>query len=260
MRGGRWGGAGGSGAAPGARLTRRDFLRAGLVGGAGAAALLTTGRLHGSPRPRSGPSYGFLVDLTKCIGCGACVRACAAENEVPAGFFRTWIERYTVLRDGRVLVDSPEGAFNGFAGDPPLGGDVARSYFVPKLCNHCEDSPCVQVCPVGASYVSPEGVVLVDRKHCVGCGYCVQACPYGCRYISPKGYADKCTFCYHRVAKGLKPACVAACPVGARVFGDLAQPASPVRRIMDVSRYGVLKAHLGTHPKCFYVGLGQEVI
>jgi Fe-S-cluster-containing dehydrogenase component len=242
-------------------VTRRGFLRAGVVGGAGAAILLTAGRLRGAPRARTGPWYGFLVDLTKCIGCGACVRACRAENDVPEGFYRTWVERYAVLREGgRVLVDSPEGALNGFAGDPPVGGEVAKSFFVPKLCNHCEDSPCVQVCPVGASYETRDGVVLVDKKQCVGCGYCVQACPYGCRYIAPSGHADKCTLCYHRVTKGLLPACVAACPVGARVFGDLHQPASALRRAMDSSRYGVLKPHLGTHPKCVYVGLGQEVI
>jgi Fe-S-cluster-containing dehydrogenase component len=265
---GRWGRSGGT--APG--VTRRGFLRAGLLaGGAGGALLLAGRRSRGEPLKRTGTWQGFAVDLTKCIGCGACVRACQAENDVPDGFFRTWVERYTVLRDGQVLVDSPEGARNGFTGDPPIGPEasgtrgssssVAKSFFVPKLCNHCEDSPCVQVCPVGATYMTPDGVVLIDRKHCVGCGYCVQACPYGCRYIHPQhGYADKCSLCYHRTTKGLKPACVAACPVGARVFGDLHDAQGPLRKILDVSRYGVLKPHLGTHPKCFYLGLGQEVI
>jgi Fe-S-cluster-containing dehydrogenase component len=165
------------------------------------------------------------------------------------------------LRDGKVVVDSPSGAENGFTSDPPAETAIRKSFFVPKLCNHCLDSPCVQVCPVGASYRTPDGVVLVDRTHCVGCGYCVQACPYGCRFMSPKGgWADKCTLCYHRITKGLTTACVQACPVGARLVGDLDDPGSPLKKILETSRTGVLKPELGTHPQVVYVGLDQEVI
>jgi len=205
--------------------------------------------------------WGFVVDTTECIGCGSCVRACRAENSVPKSYYRTWVERYTFTRDREVKVDSPNGAEFGFTSDPEMDKhDVEKSFFVPKLCNHCENSPCVQVCPVGASYQTPDGIILIDREHCVGCGYCVQACPYGTRYINHDiGYADKCTFCYHRITKGLPTACVQACPVGARSFGNLKDPKSPVRLLLGTNRFGVLKADLGTHPKCYYIGLDQEV-
>ena len=120
-----------------------------------------------------------------------CVRACSAENDVPEGFFRTWVERYEVHDDDRVhpVVESPDGGMHGF---PVRTTPGVKSFFVPKLCNHCAHSPCVQACPVGATYVSPDGVVLVDQQYCVGCGYCVQACPYGTRYLHPtKHVADK---------------------------------------------------------------------
>jgi len=204
--------------------------------------------------------YGFVVDLTKCIGCGACVRACKAENNVPDGFFRTWVERYTFLKDGRVIVDSPDGALNGFEDNPTIPRSlIAKSYFVPKLCNHCTTAPCVQVCPVGATFVSQDGVVLVDYKHCIGCGYCIQACPYGSRFLNPAGYADKCTLCYHRITKGKKPACVLVCPVGARLYGDLNDQNSEINKVLAGTRHAVLKPELGTNPKCFYIGLDQEV-
>ena len=234
--------------------TRREIL----IGAAGTFLLLRMG--EGEARAAGyeikDHRWAYLVDLTKCIGCGACVRACRSENKVPEGFFRTWVERYTFLRDGKVLVDSPDGAQNGFAADPQVDkASIEKSFFVPKLCNHCSDSPCVQVCPVGASYRTDDGVVLVDRNHCVGCGYCVQACPYGCRFISPVGgFADKCTLCYHRITKGQTTACVQACPVGARLVGDLKSPGGEFKRILDSSRHGVLKPELGTHPNAYYIG------
>ena len=113
---------------------------------------------------------------------------------------------------------------------------------------------------MGATYATKEGVVLVDEKHCVGCGYCVQACPYGARYIHPeRRTADKCTWCYHRVKKGLMPACVVVCPVEARLFGNLKDPESRVARILREERIGVLKPETGNSPKTFYVGLDKEV-
>jgi tetrathionate reductase subunit B len=245
-------------------LERRGFLRAGFAG----LVYVFAGRIpdaRGDAAPAEyrmeGHFWAFAVDTTKCIGCGACVRACKAENAVPDGFFRTWVERYSITRDLQVHVDSPDGALEGFPTDPPVDPTtVERSFFVPKLCNHCETSPCVQVCPVGASYDTPDGVVLVDRTHCIGCGYCVQACPYGCRFIDHHvGTADKCTLCYHRITRGLPTACVQACPVQARIVGNLRDPDSHVRKILGTSRYGVLKPELGTHPKCFYIGLDKEV-
>ena len=138
--------------------------------------------------------------------------------------------------------------------------DVIRSFFVPKLCNHCANPPCVQVCPVKATYQTEDGVVLVDEKRCIGCRYCIQACPYGARYLNPvTRTADKCTFCYHRVARGLLPACVEVCPTQARVFGDITLPASPLTRLRRMSKIHVLKPHLNTEPKVFYANMDGEV-
>jgi tetrathionate reductase subunit B len=203
--------------------------------------------------------WGYIVDTTKCIGCGACVRACSVENSVPDTFFRTWVERYEINKEEIVRVDSPNGAMEGFKEDN-FKADIVKAFFVPKICNHCRNSACTQVCPVGASYHTPDGVVLVDKEHCIGCGYCVQACPYGCRYIDhAKGTADKCTLCYHRIHKGEEPACVNACPREARIFGNLKDPNSKIRKILHQRRYGLLKPDLGTNPKCYYIGLDLEV-
>ncbi|MCA9038212.1 MAG: 4Fe-4S dicluster domain-containing protein [Planctomycetaceae bacterium] len=211
---------------------------------------------------RSDVLYGFIVDTEKCIGAGKCLTACRVENNVPEGYARTWVERFVHFKDGRVQVDLvPETGFEGSEIAAINPDDVDRAYFVPKLCNHCEDAPCNQVCPVHASITSPEGVELVDPDRCIGCAYCVQACPYGVRFINPDtGNADKCTWCYHRITKDEKPACVEACPVGARIFGRLDDPNSEIsKRLKEIPTH-VLKEHLGTHPKLFYVGLSGEVV
>jgi len=204
------------------------------------------------------PYWAYAVDTTRCIGCCACMRACRDENDVPEGVFRTWVERYRVGRDGEVQVDAATGIDHIFE---PVPGEVGKAFFVPKLCNHCEKSVCNQVCPVGAAFNTPDGVVLVDQQHCIGCGYCVQACPYGSRFINPeKHVADKCTFCYHRLTRGLAPACVHTCPREARLFGDLNDPVSRLSILLRQRRYRLLKPELGTHPKCYYLGLGREVV
>jgi Fe-S-cluster-containing dehydrogenase component len=218
--------------------------------------------------------WGFVVDTDSCIGCGLCVVACKAENHVPEDpeYSRTWVERHTTTADGVVHIDSPEGGINGYEpGVPPTtvaGSAVTDVRFVPRLCMQCEDSPCTGVCPVGATYRTPDGVILVDQDRCIGCGYCVVACPYGARYIVPAGgetprgvagVADKCTFCYHRITVGLRPACVEACPVGARTFGDLDDPQSPVSIALREQPTKVLKAALGTNPRVHYIGLEGEV-
>ncbi len=231
-----------------------------------AAPTLLLWRCHvpeppGQPADDYDPSahfYAYAVDTTRCIGCCACMRACRAENDVPAGSYRTWVERYRIDPSGAVTVDVASDADRGF---PPVPGDVTKAFFVPKLCNHCEKSVCSQVCPVGASYQTQDGVVLVDGAHCVGCGYCVQACPYGTRYIHPGDHvADKCTLCYHRITRGLDPACVQSCPKQARIFGDLRDPKSRLNTILKQRRYRVLRPELGTHPKCYYMGLDRGVI
>ncbi len=207
------------------------------------------------------PIYGFLVDTEKCVGTGKCLTACRVENNVPEGNYRTWVERYIHFKDGSVQVDLvPE---EGYASSdmPKVDPEsVDRSYFVPKLCNHCEDAPCNQVCPVHASYKSPEGFELIDTDQCIGCSYCVQACPYGVRFINhDTGAADKCTWCYHRVMRDEKPACVEACPVGARLFGRIDDPESEISKRIAKIPVQVLKEHLGTGPKVRYVGISEEV-
>ena len=132
----------------------------------------------------------------------------------------------------------------------------------------CELSPCTTVCPVGATYRTADGVILVDETRCIGCGYCVVSCPYGARYIVPAGertptgvagVADKCTFCYHRITRGQKPACVDVCPVGARKFGDLNDPNSDVNVALRQESSRVLRPQLGTKPRVFYLGLEDEL-
>ena len=271
-----------------AGFDRRGFLKlaGGILGAAGAYAILinvkgtaildiASGQTVGDYDP-SEHYWGFVVNSHNCIGCGKCVVACKLENRVPLhdDCNRTWIERYQVTHDGQVLVDSPRSGINGFVGRSSLKpGEqepiIDKAFFVPKLCNMCDNSPCSQVCPVSATYKTKDGIILVDQGRCIGCGYCIQACPYGARYVIPAGsdrsptgntrVADKCTWCYHRITRGRLPACVEACPVGARVFGDLNDPESPVRKIMRETRVTVLKPDLGTKPKCYYVGLDEGV-
>ena len=128
------------------------------------------------------------------------------------------------------------------------------------MCNHCAKSPCTQVCPVGATFESPDGVALVDDKYCIVCSYCVQACPYGCRYIHPeKKTADKSTLCYHRIKKGLDPACMEICPTGARIYGDLNDKESDLVKFLKENNTHVLKPQMNTGAKLYYNALFSEV-
>jgi Fe-S-cluster-containing dehydrogenase component len=205
--------------------------------------------------------YGIGIDVQKCIGCARCVVACKTENDVPPEphFFNTWIERYVIRNDGEVEVESPNGGIDGF---PPIEdpASVRRTFFVPKLCNQCENPPCVQVCPVGATFITEDGVILVDEEYCIGCRYCIQACPYGARYMHPDRHvAAKCTFCYHRLRRDRLPACVEICPTGARVFGELTDRPTPLARFMRFNDLQVLKPNLNTKPKAFYANMDYEV-
>lgn len=257
-------------------MKRRDFLRLAAAGAGGMALVMFGGGLSlvsanavsstGASGRRgpfeydpTGHRYLYLIDIDKCIGCGSCVRACKRENQVPQQFFRTWIERYQISSTGEVYVDSANGGHDGFM-PTTLGADIAKAFFVPKLCNHCENTPCVQLCPVGASFVSPDGLVLVDEERCIGCSYCVQACPYGSRFIHPETHtASKCTLCYHRLVRGETTACVQNCPTGARMLGDRKALADRVTQIVATSKVHVLKPELHTEPQCFYLGSSHEV-
>lgn len=246
---------------------RRAFLKGAAVvagGLAASAAIGPFGKFLCAAEPKkdeSLPWYGMGLDIDRCIGCGRCADACKKENDVPPEpfFFRSWVEQYTIKNDGEVKVESPNGGIDGFKQSVPEG-DIFKSFFVPKMCNQCSKSPCVQVCPVGATYETPDGAVLVDDKYCIGCRYCVQACPYGCRYIHPTRHVvDKCTLCYHRIKRGLAPACVEVCPNKARIFGNLREKGGELVAFLKDHACQVLKPHLNTGAKVYYNSLNAEV-
>jgi len=269
-----------------AHISRRSLLKAAavsvpcLIGGGAIFEALTT--LTSTPVPTVDPivanydaaahRWGFVVDTAACIGCGKCVVACKTENGVPFDeeHTRTWIERRTLTSSGAVIAQAPDAGIAGFA-DAPLpvaASEIVDSKFVARLCMQCELSPCTTVCPVGATYRTADGVILVDEARCIGCGYCVVACPYGARYLVPAGartptgvagVADKCTFCYHRVTRGQQPACVEVCPVGARKFGDLNDATSEVSVILRDQATRVLRPELGTKPRVHYLGLEDRL-
>jgi tetrathionate reductase subunit B len=152
--------------------------------------------------------YGFVIDVARCIDCRACLVACRAENLVPLGHTRIWVHDLGV-----------QGTF------PELSRE-----FVPTNCMHCDEPPCIEVCPSGATFKDMNtGLVLVDQEACIGCGLCVEACPYDARYLDPRrGVVDKCNACRARLERGEQPACVTTCLGGARLFGDLNDPATEV--------------------------------
>lgn len=189
--------------------------------------------------------YGMVIDLNRCVGCGACVMACIAEN-----------------RREQALKAINEGlpALEGFKKRTYINTYITGTYpnvgmyYMHMICQHCEDPPCVSVCPTGASYQTKEGIVLVNKEKCIGCEYCVQACPYGARFWDPYIRSiDKCTFCEHRLAKGELPACVTTCPTGARMFGDLDDPSSEISKVVASGAATVFKKEEGTKPKVFYI-------
>jgi len=176
--------------------------------------------------------YGFVIDHRRCIGCHACTVACKEENRVPLGAFRTWVKYVE------------KGTFPN-----------TRRYFSVLRCNHCDDAPCVTICPTVALYRRPDGIVDLDGARCIGCKSCMQACPYDALYIDPgTGTAAKCHYCAHRVERGLEPACVIVCPERAIVAGDLDDSASEVARLVASEPVQVRKPEKGTRPKVFYVG------
>ncbi|MCR4315187.1 MAG: 4Fe-4S dicluster domain-containing protein [Planctomycetes bacterium] len=235
-------------------LSRRSFIvttsAAAMSCGLASYALAGAGEEH---------TYEFMVDPSKCIGCIHCVKACILENDVPEHNFRTWIERYTFKKDQTFIVESPNGGLDGF-GEPDVDPkDIKKAVFIPKLCNQCDNTPCLQVCPVGATYMGPEGLIHIDSEHCIGCGYCIQSCPYGARFYNHEtGAADKCDWCYHRISKGMVPACVEVCPTEARRFSiDGSDPLIASEKNEGNTRG--LRQSIGTEPKLAYLGLEEKV-
>jgi len=274
------------------KAQRREFLcatgkaLAGLGVMAGGGNLLARATNEDTAAPASGPSdsfptadydwtkhrWAYGIDATKCIGCLRCVEACKTENDVigDASHFRTWVERYVYLEgEDHALVDShsdpqniaASGSGSEYRFDNRYKDEkVTKAFFIPKMCNHCAHPACVQVCPVGATFRAEDGTVLIDHDYCIGCRYCVQACPYGARFfMEEEGVSDKCTWCYHRITKGLMPACVEVCPTSARVFGDLNDSSSPVSEFIRDNPVQVLRPESGNAPMCFYVGLDKDV-
>jgi tetrathionate reductase subunit B len=218
--------------------TRRGFLGAiGKVTIGAAASVAGASQVAEAAQtdtPTAVPHWGMVVDLRKCIGCQACTVACIMENDVPQDAFRTHVSVYELVKDGQ---------------DPAM-------VMLPRLCNHCDDPPCLPVCPVEATFKIDSGEVLVDASKCVGCGYCVQACPYDARFINHETQvADKCTFCFHRTQAGLLPACVETCVGGARNFGNLNDPESEVSQMLAHNEVSVLRPEMHTNPNVYYIGL-----
>jgi len=224
------------------------------------------------------PRWGMVIDLDKCTGCQACSVACRMENNIPfAGPEETELSR---VKWWHKVLRFEEGEY-----------PKVRLTFIPRPCQHCDNPPCVTVCPVGATYVDDEGVVRMDYNRCIGCRFCATACPYGVRHfnwydpdypeevraalnpdvpVRPRGVVEKCTFCIHRLEAAKHkaaeegrelvdaelvnlPACNEVCPASARYFGDLDDPESTVSRLAHSPRAFKLLEELGTVPKVFYL-------
>ena len=182
--------------------------------------------------------YGFAIDLSRCIGCHACSLACKAEHQIPVGVHRCWVKSVE------------QGVFP----------DTARLFF-PVLCNQCDHAPCVAICPTGALFTRPEGIIDVDGEACIGCRACMQACPYDQLFIDPNTRtAEKCNFCANRLETGLLPTCVSVCPTECRVFGDLNDEGGALARLVRTRSVKVRKPEKATGPKIFYIGADDHVI
>ncbi len=270
------------------RVSRRDFL---LTGGAaaavGGAGLLLGPRILGNHTVKAasgtGKKYTMVIDLQRCTGCRACMQACKVENNTPQGIIWMYVFR---LEEG-------------------IYPNVTRKY-IPRPCMHCNNAPCVKVCPVGARYKREDGLTAMDRDRCIGCRYCQVSCPYSVNYFqwkdprknqyydwngtegdhvrnitggtSPpyrnpsleakygqeqrhiagsglvKGVMEKCTFCVHRIERGLLPACVANCPVKTYTFGDRNDPDSAVSKLLAEKSWFRLAEEHGTEPSVYYIG------
>ena len=202
--------------------------------------------------------YGMVIDLRRCINCHACTVACKMENGISQG---SWSRVETV---GGQQLDTASGRY------PNLS-----MVYLPRLCVHCQNAPCVEVCPTGACYQREDGIVLVDYDKCVGCKYCILACPYEARYYNEEeseyfapelvseeqsdyqkhkpGVTEKCILCVHRVERGEEPACVEACAQNARHFGDLNDPQSEVSRMIASKHAFAPLKDLGTEPSVYYI-------
>ena len=189
--------------------------------------------------------YAMVLDINRCVDCKACVVACKTEWNVPEGYSRDWVKYLGPFKEK-------------LEEDKPIQLNAA---VYPGLCMHCDDPPCVDVCPSGATYINKNGIVVVDQELCVGCGYCADACPYGARYIHPElNVVDKCTFCAPRLEKGLDPACVETCIAEARIFGDIDDKNSKVYKL--VNEDGAVPFHredINHGANVYYMGKEKQI-
>ena len=221
------------------------------------------------PKAIDGVNFGYALNIGRCIGCRKCAHACMKENNLSVN---PQIQYIRVLKMPRGTINL-EAAVHDY---PEEEAGRSDSYYMPVQCQQCEDPPCVKVCPVKATWKEEDGPVVIDYNWCIGCRYCAAACPYHARrfnwtkpnipadqlnpnmgYLSNRpryiGVMEKCTFCLHRTRVGRYPACVEVCPTGARKFGNLNDPNSEVRKIIEKERVFILKQELLTNPKFYYV-------
>ncbi len=246
------------------KFNRRDFLKLTAVGIAVAAGTRVIEQAEASSGAKGEHQWAMVIDQSKCTGCGQCTLACQAHNDI-----------------------NPEIQWNKVSEAGEING---KKVFLARPCMQCEKAPCVEVCPVGASYYRDDGIVMMDYDKCIGCRYCEVACPYDARSFNweaftgenpavpewgtpgvarrPRGVPEKCAFCYQRIDRGLAlgltpgvdedatPACVVTCPTGARMFGDLNDPNSAVSQILQKHVSYRLRENLGTDPRVYYLPVG----
>lgn len=240
------------------KVSRRELVKAGITLGL-ATALMPRPALSMLAKEKT-TRWGMLIDLRRCYGCKACAVACKSEFDVRLGVFKNNV------------IEHEKGEYPG-----------AKRDFLPWLCNHCSKPLCVSVCPTEpiektyhgisyqakATYKRPDGAVLYDIERCIGCHACVEACPYKARYIDPllragaepgNNAIGKCTFCMHRVEKGIEPSCVNTCPANARIFGDLRDTESEISKFVRQNKGKIRKIHpeYRTSPNVGYIGYNEE--
>jgi molybdopterin-containing oxidoreductase family iron-sulfur binding subunit len=273
------------------KLNRRKFLKLTSVAGGGALwppQLRAVGdiieRITGfnptkpeeTPEVIPGAKFGMVIDLGKCIGCRRCAYACKLENNVPDTISPPYI---------MVFETQSKTGVGGYYHPSKIPGEGTTmmytklrkdKWYMPVQCNHCDDAPCVKVCPTGASYTAPDGISMINYKKCIGCRYCMTACPYQARRFNwwepeipperrnplvpmrEEGVVEKCTFCVHRTRRGRTTRCVEACPNKARIFGNLNDPDSKVSRLIASERNFRLKDDLNTNPRIWYLTRHRE--